>query len=84
MMYYGGNHPIGWGWMVFWMILTTLLWVALIWGIVRAAMNLGAKNQRPTESKDRDPLTVLQHRYAAGEIDEEEFQRRRQTLLNSH
>ena len=81
MMYYG-NSGFGWIWMVFWMILVTVLVAGVIWAIIRSTTQTGSRDNRTTLSGD-DALRVLERRYAAGEIDDEEFQRRRQTLRQS-
>ena len=65
----------GGGWMMFiwWFLIIALVIVA-----VRAVMNFGHSNQnQPKET----PMEILKRRYAEGEIDEEEFQRRKQKLL---
>jgi putative membrane protein len=66
----------------------------VFWGLVIAALILGVRWLIRQNSQDRyagppagtagpaaeDPLEVLRHRYAKGEIDEEEYERRRKTL----
>ena len=63
----------------------------VFWALVIAALILGVRWLIRQNSQDRhtppaappaaeDPLDVLRHRYARGEIDEEEFERRRKTL----
>jgi putative membrane protein len=62
--------------------------VFLFWGLIIAALVLGIRwliradrrGQQPPQPTTPDPLEVLRHRYANGEIDEEEFDRRRKTL----
>ena len=65
--------------------------VVVFWGLVIAALVLGIRwliraDRRgqlpapPPAPAALDPLEVLRHRYAKGEIDEEEFERRRKTL----
>ena len=72
-------------------IVATLVGLAF-WGLVIVALILGVRWLIRQNSQDRyagpppagpaaeDPLEVLRHRYARGEIDEEEFERRRKTL----
>ena len=69
-----------------------VLVIALFWGLVIAALVLGIRwliraDQRnrvpPPPPASETPLEVLQHRYARGEIDEEEYERRRKTLTNT-
>ena len=63
----------------------------VFWGLVIAALVLGVRWLLRQNRQDQaappassapapDPLEVLRHRYANGEIDEEEFERRRRTL----
>ena len=62
--------------------------VLLFWGLVIAALVLGIRwliraDQRglqPPAPRPDDPLEILRQRYARGEIDEEEYERRRRTL----
>jgi Predicted membrane protein len=65
--------------------------VIVFWGLIIAALVLGIRwliraDQRsrysPTPPTDT-PLEVLRQRYARGEIDEEEYERRRRTLTGS-
>ncbi len=64
----------GGGWMMFvwWFLIIALVIVA-----VRAVMNSGQSSQR---QRKETPMEILKRRYAKGEIDEEEFQRRKQEL----
>jgi len=72
-----------------------LVWIIVVlgfWVLVIAALVLGIRWLIRQNSQDRyagpppaapaseDPLEVLRHRYARGEIDEEEYERRRKTL----
>lgn len=69
-----------------------VLVVVLFWGLIITALVLGIRwliraDQRnrvpPPPPASETPLEVLQHRYARGEIDEEEYERRRKTLTGS-
>lgn len=67
-----------------WMgLIMILFWVAIIalvvWGIRTFARPGTAE---PTPSRAR-PLDILETRYARGEIDDEEFERRRKMLEHS-
>jgi putative membrane protein len=67
--------------------LVGFLLVIVFWGLIITALVLGIRwliradrrSQLPPPAT-MDPLEVLRHRYAKGEIDEEEFDRRRKTL----
>jgi putative membrane protein len=66
--------------------------VVLFWALVIAALVLGIRwliraDQRgrlqPPGPRPEDPLEILRQRYARGEIDDEEYERRRKTLGGS-
>ena len=68
MMNYDG-HFFGGGFM--W-----IFWILIIVGIFFVFQNMAKGN-----SSDKDtPMEILKKRYARGEIDEEEFERRRKEL----
>jgi putative membrane protein len=76
MMYWDGGWS-GWTWlaMAFSMV---IFWTAVgvvIWLLVRRTSSTNELASPRTSAED-----VLRHRFAAGEIDEEEFDRRMSTL----
>jgi len=71
-MWFDGHHYWGmhWIWWILWMIF--LIWIfATPWDL---------PGQR---TKKETPLDILKKRYAAGEIDSEEFEERKKALLNN-
>jgi putative membrane protein len=56
-----------------------LFWILLIVVIVLAVKALWSGN-RDSPGSDRSPLEVLQERFARGEIDEAEYERKRKVL----
>jgi putative membrane protein len=74
-MYWNGDWN-GWAWFV--MVLSMLAFWALvgaaIWFAVRSFSNTSSEPASPTAEE------VLRRRYAAGELDDEEFARRLDTL----
>lgn len=58
-------------WMALFWLIGVGFFVALLWGLFRAV--------RPGEA-DPSPEAILRRRYAAGEIDTDEFERRIATL----
>jgi len=66
-MFFGGG-----GMWFFWII----LFVVLVW-IVKSATGSSAGNKSISEDS---PLDILKKRYARGEIDEQEYMRRRKDL----
>jgi putative membrane protein len=76
-----------WGWMSGWAWLgMAVMLVALLALVVVSAVAvvrlLGPRDQRGTGDRPagRSAMEILQERFASGEIDEEEFQRRRALL----
>lgn len=77
MMYYGGW---GWGWAMVCMVAFIAIVALVAWAIVAASSR---RDTPPTRDGSSDAISVLDRRYASGEIDENEYQRRRQ-LLTQH
>lgn len=61
--------------MFLWILVIAVFLVILWWGISAARRN--TESPKPT-----DPLETLKDRYARGEIDKEEFEEKREDLLN--
>lgn len=71
-MMYGNNMGL-FGWTM--MIVITVAAVALIVWVVRSTA--------PTARRESDPIDILKRRLALGEIDNEEYEKRRRTLLGN-
>ena len=74
----------GWGWGG-WLVMTIsmlLFWGALIALAVWAIRQLAAPRDRDRGERPASALAILEERYARGEIDREEFERRRAVLLS--
>jgi putative membrane protein len=65
-----------WGW---WMWFGWL-WMVVFWGLVVGAVVLLIRRLSPASGQPPDAIEILRNRYAAGEIDEAEFRRRRDEL----
>lgn len=72
MMNYDG-HFFGGGFM--W-----IFWILLIAGIFFLIQNMMKGNSDNSSSDKETPLDILKKRYARGEIEEEEYERRRKEL----
>lgn len=70
-----GWNMTGWSWG--WMSIGTLLAIILIGVVVAALMR---PTMPPNALAEDSALAVLRRRYAAGEIDDTEFQKRRAAL----
>jgi putative membrane protein len=62
------------------MIAMILFWVGLLALVVLGIRWLWRQQGGTGRSRDEDPMEILRRRYAAGEIDHEEFERRRRSL----
>ncbi len=62
-----GDHM---GWMGLWWVVGAVLLLLLVWAVARAS---GLPGPSRTEEP---PETILKRRYARGDIDREEFERR--------
>lgn len=78
----GYGYGMGaWGWVMmgFW----TLLFIALIAAVVWLLARNTAPSGRPTTTTSHDAARdILAQRYARGEIDETEYQKRLQTIAS--
>lgn len=82
---YGPQAATGGSWMgglvmALTMLSRTAFGVLALFGLVLLAGYLMRKVSVPTASLNEPPLTILQRRYAAGELTAEEYQRIRQEL----
>lgn len=77
---YGGTYGANFWWMgIAGLLMQLIFWVAIIsFGIY---LYRRYSHRIPTGGFDsRNPLTILRERYARGEIDSEEYHRRKQDL----
>ena len=79
MMRYG-DGGIGWGGWFVMAAMMVVFWGAIAWVIVTLIRHGNPGPQRPAESAPSEPLRILEERFARGEIDDEEYRRRRAVL----
>ncbi len=70
-----GYAGMGWAMGLVMLLVVLAFWVVVVL-VVRALFSA-----RPPERRPPDALTLLEHRYASGEIDRDEFIRTRRDLL---
>jgi putative membrane protein len=71
----------GWGYMPFGGVMMIVFWGGLILLVVLLTRGFGGAGYREPPSPGRQsPLEILQERFAKGEIDQKEYEERRQVL----
>jgi putative membrane protein len=65
------------------MLAMILFWIGVVALVVLGARWLLRRGDLSRKDGAEDPLRILERRFAAGEIDREEFEQRRRTLLGS-
>jgi len=75
-----GFDGFGGGWMmILWWVLIIVAIISLVrWGISFSAVRRGQSQQ----SKSKNALEILKERYARGEIDKDEYERKKKDLLS--
>ena len=74
----------GWGWGD-WLAMSLMMvvfWGLVIGGIVYLVRTLGRPRDDRPAADERTPGRILEERFARGEIDEEEYKQRRETLAS--
>lgn len=78
MMWWHGDWN-GWAWLA--MSASMLVfWGLVIWGVVTVARSANQPARHNLDTPLRDPELILRERFAQGEIDEAEYEHRRQVL----
>ncbi|MCL4476134.1 MAG: SHOCT domain-containing protein [Nitrospirae bacterium] len=72
------GYGMGWGW--FGPILMIAFWVLVIAGIVYLVKVLAGGRSSTYSNKEETAIDILKKRYARGEIDAEEFAKRKRDL----
>ena len=71
-----GFEGYGWG-MGWWWIIGPIIVLAVVWMVVKSM----SKNSKANLPSGKSALDILKERYARGEIDKEEFEKRRKELI---
>ena len=69
------DHGWGWGFGLGWVFMI-LFWIVIIAGVVAAVRWLFVESR----AKDKTALDILNDRYARGEIDKDEYERKRRDI----
>ncbi len=80
MHYWDGNGGFGWGG---WLVMVTMMvifWGALAWAVVTLARHYSSAREPAMRATQPYALGVLDDRYARGEIDDDEYNHRRDLL----
>jgi putative membrane protein len=72
-MMWGWGSGYGWIWML-------VVWVVVIGGVIWVVTQLSVRNGTRGQGGPRDARSILDERFARGEIDEDEYRRRRDEL----
>ena len=81
MGWYHGD--VGWGGWIVMTLVMLAFWALVIFAVVAIFRGVG-KNSGPVErTSRRDPLKILQERFARGEIDADEYEARAQVLRDA-
>lgn len=79
---WGWHHMMGFGWFGwFGMIFMLIFWVLIIVGIVWLVKWLIESTSRTEKASKKRALEILDEKYARGEIDDEEYERRKRKIL---
>lgn len=77
------DNGMGWGGWIVMTLVMVIFWALVIFGIV--AIFRGVREDRPPRtSADRDPMQILDERFARGEIDADEYHARQNVLRAAH
>lgn len=82
-MMWGSNGWSWWGWALMSLSMVAF-WGLVVWGIVALFRRPADRWPGDGRSERPDPERILGERFARGEIDEEEYHRRLQTLRSAN
>jgi len=76
----GWNNGMGWGGWIVMTLIMVAFWSLLVFGVV--AIFRGDRDTRfaPQQPRERDPMQILDERFARGEIDVDEYHARQEGL----
>ena len=82
-MYYPNHLGMVWGGGLLALLFNIVAWVVIIWAIIAVIRILGGGRHRPYRGHwGNSALSILDERYAKGEINKEEYEARKKDLLS--
>lgn len=79
-MHWGDMGGWGWGWALLWIVFLLLLFGSLAAVLIATLRRPGETRSGGADRRVGGPEQILAERFARGEIDEEEYVRRREVL----
>jgi len=70
-----------WGNQGFMGVFMWIFWIAVIVGIIFLVKWIVMQSKSGEQKREENPLEILKKRYVRGEIDQEEFEQKKQDLL---
>jgi putative membrane protein len=80
-MMFGYDNGVGWGGWILMALVMVAFWGLVIYGIL-ALFRSGSTSGSRIDSAPADPRRILDERFARGEIELEEYQSRRDALVD--
>ena len=71
---------MGWGGWIVMSVVMVAFWALVVFGVVAIFRGTGSNTRSADRSTDRDPMQILEERFARGEIDAEEYHNRADVL----
>lgn len=82
MMGWYGSGTWGWGgWLMMTLVMVSF-WAVVVWGLVAIFRGSSRDTDSAASTRRRDPMEILDERFARGEVDAEEY-RARQAVLRA-
>ena len=80
MGWYGG---MGWGGWILMTLVMLAFWALVVFAVVAIFRGVGRSSGPVERTTRRDPLEILQERFARGEIDSDEYEARAKVLRDA-
>lgn len=71
---------VGWGGWIVMTLVMVAFWALVVFAVVAIFRGTSSSSRPADRSTDRDPMQILEERFARGEIDAEEFRTRADVL----